>query len=263
MSQIISGKHFIIPGVNGRSAASSDPFEPPANFKLAQKRHCSRREWLKRTGIGAAGLWALGMTAQKSSAFIIEVAAGIIHAIEGLVCAAFHVAALPIVGVIHAAKWVAHHVVCHHHHDQFHYSYAAPFVPDRVVAPVQSDLYPGTYFEMNQFGRMSGSDRFVGFQDLNTPEMLRMRHEMPAGGPYRLLPERFAMRRQLTNRDRELFHVTLGQYQQNGYVPPANSLSPVYAREVTDPRGYLHTGFGLLTSTGQKNFLLANTSSWS
>lgn len=260
MSQILGVKSFMLPGMRnyvpeaGRTAA-----EP----LFSQPSRCSsRREWLKTAGIGAAGLLALGTMTQRSEAILVQIACGIVHAIVGLARIAFHVAAIPIVAAVHAAKWVLFAPICHNHCDHYHYTYASPYVPDRVIAPVQSDVYPGTYFEMNRFGRLAGENNFTQYQDLNTPEFLRVQHEIPEGGLYRPVRHAIAARRQLTQRDRDLFWATFDTYRQNGYAPTANTITPVYAREMADARGVVHTGFGLETRDGGKNFLIATESSW-
>lgn len=273
MSQLITGKQFWLPdpatAFGFKSVAQSEVL-PEVTGRPLIKRPVSRREWLQGAGVGAAGILLAANTPQQADAHLLHAAGNVVCAAAGLVgalvCfvgAAFYTAALPIIAVVHVVKWAATGIACLAQQgcNPYHCQYASPYVADRVIEPVRSDLYPTTYFELNRFSRVSTSNRFQAYQDLNAPELYRMRAEMPAGGPHRLPSEQYAMRRPLAARDQELYVSTLATYRQNGYVPPSASIRPVYARELISPDGYLHTGFGLITEDGRKNFILADRSS--
>jgi len=260
MSQVVGAKAFLLPGMRDFATHGDRSLFARPEINDQPKSRLSRRDWLKTAGIGAAGLLAVGLLPRRSDAFLLHIAGGLACAILGLAGAILHVAAVPVIAAIHAAKWVIRAPFALAHH--FHYRYCSPWVPDQVIQPVQSDIYPGTYFEMNSYGRIGSNSQFQAHQDLNTPEALRVRHEMPATGPYRMVSGQYSMRRPLTSRDRDLFYATLDNYRQTGYVPDVNSITPVYAREMATPESVLHTGFGLTTRDGGKNFLLANVSSW-
>ena len=95
---------------------------------------------------------------------------------------------------------------------------------------------------------------------------MRLTDEMPSDGPYRPISDpRGAMRRRLTNRDRDLYVATLGVYQRESGLPRNTILTPVYAREIVDARNRRYTAFGITEQTRQQtwvNFLIADQSSF-
>lgn len=253
-SVLYSGTRLIVAG-SDKSLPCLERF----NGCFSDPSPSSRRDFLKVAGIGVGTAIGLGACTRQAKAEPITLVSCMVTFLIGVFAG---VVTDLVLSRIRRSDWYRRDLTDATPDERYHFAYAPPDITNTTVEPIESQRYPGCHFDLNQVGRFAGGRNLDRFKDLNAPEYRRLVDELRADGPYRFVADpRRSMRRQLTQRDLDLFHATLRLYAADSAVPAASEIVPEYARELCDSRGQRYTGFGLSLRSGGKNFLMGNTSS--